>query len=235
MFKDKLINYYKNITPEQLNKFEDYYILLSEHSKLYNLTAIVEEDEVVIKHFYDSLMFYKALAIDDLEKLQILDMGSGAGFPGLVAAIMNEKCHFTLVDSVGKKIKFIQLVAKQLELKNLTAIHIRSEALGQDSKYREQFDIGVARSLAYLPVLSEYLLPFIKVDGKMVVTKEVPFEEELAASKKALKILGGKFLKEELYELPIYGNKRAFLTFLKTKKTPAEYPRREGTPSKKPI
>ncbi len=235
MFKEILINYYNNITPEQLNMLNEYYILLSEHSKLYNLTAINEEDEVVIKHFYDSLMFYDALELNDNKKLKIVDMGSGAGFPGLVAAIMNDSCSFTLVDSVGKKVNFTKIVAEKLKLKNLTAIHARSETLGQDFKYREQFDIGVARSLAYLPVLSEYLLPLIRVGGKMIITKEYPIEEELSVSKKALKILGGKFIKDQAYELPIFNNKRAFLTFSKERKTPAEYPRREGIPSKKPI
>ncbi|MDD2370896.1 MAG: 16S rRNA (guanine(527)-N(7))-methyltransferase RsmG [Firmicutes bacterium] len=235
MFKEKLVKYYDNITPEQLDKLNEYYILLSEHSKLYNLTAITEEDEVVIKHYYDSLMFYEALELQGKKNLKILDMGSGAGFPGLVAAIMNEACSFTLVDSVNKKINFIKIVAEQLQLENITAIHARSEALGQDLDYRECFDIGVARSVAYLPVLCEYILPFIKVGGKMIITKEYPYEEELLTSKKALKVLGGKLIKDQIYDLPVYGNKRVFLTFNKEKKTPAEYPRREGIPSRKSI
>lgn len=235
MFKEKLLKYCQNITPEQLSMMEEYYILLSEHSKLYNLTAIKDEDEVIVKHFYDSLMFYDALGIGNDEKLTVIDMGCGAGFPGLVAAIMNGNCHFTLVDSVGKKIKFVQLVADQLGLKNITTIHARSEILGQDLNYREQFDIGVARSLAYLPVLSEYLIPFIKVEGKMIVTKEYPIDEELLASKRALSILGAKLIREDPYDLPVYHNKRVFLTFQKFKLTPLEYPRREGIPSRKSI
>jgi len=235
MFKEKLIKYYKKITPEQLDMLEDYYILLAEHSKQYNLTAIKEEDEIVIKHFYDSLIFNEALELVAGDNLNILDMGTGAGFPGLVAAIMNESCHFTLVDSVGKKVNFVKIVVEKLQLKNVIAIHTRSEALGQDSAYRETFDIGIARSVAYLPALSEYLLPLIKLGGRMIVTKEVPYEEELSDSTKALKILGGKLNKEQRYELPIYGNKRVFLNFLKDSKTPIEYPRREGIPTRKPI
>lgn len=235
MFKDKLNNYYKNITPEQLEMLEEYYILLKEHSKQYNLTAIKEEDEIVIKHFYDSLIFYDAIDILNKSELNIVDMGTGAGFPGLVAAIMNQSCHFTLVDSVGKKVNFIKVVADHLKLKNVEALHTRSEVLGQDSQYRETFDVGIARSVAYLPALSEYLLPLIKLDGRMIVTKEAPYEEELSDSSKALKILGGKLVKEDIYELPVYGNKRVFLTFNKDKKTPSEYPRREGIPTRKPI
>jgi 16S rRNA (guanine527-N7)-methyltransferase len=235
MFKEKLIKYYQNITPEQLEMLEEYYILLKDHSSQYNLTAIKEEDEIVIKHFYDSLIFNEALEIVNEADLNILDMGTGAGFPGLVAAIMNESCHFTLVDSVGKKVNFIKIVVEQLKLKNVKAIHARSEALGQDPTYRETFDVGIARSVAYLPALSEYLLPLIRLGGRMIVTKEAPYVEELTDSNKALKILGGKLVKENIYELPVYGNKRVFLTFTKDKKTPLEYPRREGIPTRKPI
>lgn len=235
MFKEKLIKYYQNITPEQLEMLEEYYNLLKDHSRQYNLTAIKEEDEIVIKHFYDSLIFNEALELDNEADLSILDMGTGAGFPGLVVAIMNEYCHFTLVDSVGKKVNFIKIVVEQLKLKNVKAIHARSEALGQDPIYRETFDVGIARSVAYLPALSEYLLPLIKLGGRMIVTKEAPYEEELTDSTKALKILGGKLVKENMYELPVYGNKRVLLTFTKDKKTPLEYPRREGIPTRKPI
>lgn len=235
MFKDKLINFYKNLTPAQLEMLEEYYILLVEHSKQYNLTAIKEEDEIVIKHFYDSLIFYDTLELVDGAEMNVLDMGTGAGFPGLVAAIMNKSCHFTLVDSVGKKVNFIKIVVDKLKLTNVIALHARSEALGQDPVYRESFDIGVARSVAYLPALSEYLLPLIKLDGRMIVTKEFPYEEELTDSTKALKVLGGKLDKEQAYELPVYGNKRVFLNFLKDRKTPIEYPRREGIPTRKPI
>ncbi len=235
MLKDKLIKYYQNITPEQLDMLEEYYILLRDHSSKYNLTAIKEEDEIVIKHFYDSLIFNEALELLDKSDLNIVDMGTGAGFPGLVAAIMNNSCNFTLVDSVGKKINFIKIVVEHLKLKNVEAIHTRSEALGQDPDYRETFDIGIARSVAYLPALSEYLLPLIKLNGIMIVTKEAPYENELSDSAKALKVLGGKLNKEQLYELPVFGNKRVLLTFSKEKKTPSEYPRREGIPTRKPI
>ncbi len=235
MFKDKLLKYYKNITPEQLEMLYEYYILLVDHSKQYNLTAIKEEDEIVVKHYYDSLIFNEALELANGAELNVLDMGTGAGFPGLVAAIMNKSCHFTLVDSVGKKVNFIKIVVEKLKLENVMAIHARSEALGQDPIYRESFDIGVARSVAYLPALSEYLLPLIKLGGRMIVTKEAPYADELADSTKALKILGGKLEKELAYELPDYGNNRVLLTFIKDQKTPIEYPRREGIPTRKPI
>lgn len=235
MFKNKLKHYYDKLNDGQLDKLEAYYNLLKEHSRQYNLTAIKEENEIIIKHYYDSLVFSEVLLIEEGKNMKVLDMGTGAGFPGLVAAIMNESAEFTLVDSVGKKINFIKLVAENLELKNVTALHARSETLGQDPDYRENFDIGIARSVAYLPVLSEYLLPLIKVGGRMIVTKECPFEEELTASKKALAILGGTLKNISEYELPVYANKRAFLTFKKTTLTPKEYPRREGTPTKKPL
>lgn len=235
MFKDKLIKYYQNITPEQLDMLNEYYILLKDHSSQYNLTAIREENEIVIKHYYDSLIFNEALELLDECDLNIIDMGTGAGFPGLVAAIMNQSCKFTLVDSVGKKINFIKIVVDHLKLKNVEALHARSEALGQDPAFRETFDIGMARSVAYLPALSEYLLPLIKLNGRMIVTKEAPYENELSDSTKALQVLGGKLEKEQTYELPVYENKRVLLTFNKYKKTPADYPRREGIPTRKPI
>lgn len=235
MFKDKLIKYYQDITPLKLDMLEEYYMLLKEHSSQYNLTAIKDEDEIVIKHFYDSLVFNDALEILDDGNLKVLDMGTGAGFPGLVAAIMNDSCHFTLVDSVGKKVNFIKIVVEHLNLKNVEAIHTRIESLGQNPEYRETFDIGIARSVAYLPVLSEYLLPLIKLGGRMIVTKEAPYEIELSDSTNALKILGGKLYKEQPYKLPEYGNNRVFLTFNKYKKTPSEFPRREGIPTRKPI
>ena len=235
MFKNKLKHYYDKLNDGQLDKLEAYYNLLKEHSRQYNLTAIREEDEIIIKHYYDSLVFSEVLGIEEGKNMKVLDMGTGAGFPGLVAAIMNESAEFTLVDSVGKKINFIKLVANNLGLNNVIALHARSEALGQDPIYREDFDIGIARGVAYLPVLSEYLLPLIKVGGKMIVTKECPFDKELTASKKALSILGGTLKNIMEYELPVFANKRVFLTFKKTSRTPKEYPRREGIPTKKPL
>ena len=235
MFKDTLGRYCPDLTEEQLTLLNEYYILLSAHGSQYNLTAITEETEVVIKHFYDSLLFGEHLGIGEGKQARILDLGTGAGFPGRVLAIIHQDLHFTLVDAVNKKINFIRIVAEELGLKNVDALHARSEALGQDQAYREQFDIGLARGVAYLPTLSEYLLPLIRLGGRMILTKEAPYEEELVNSCKALETLGGAFLEARNYELPVFGNKRAFLIFGKVAPTPVKYPRREGVPSKKPL
>ena len=235
MFKDTLGRYCPALTEEQLALLNAYYILLSSHGAQYNLTAITEETEVAIKHFYDSLLFGEQLGLEPGKQARILDLGTGAGFPGLVLAIIYRDYRFTLVDAVNKKINFIRIVADELGLDNVEALHARSEALGQDQAYREQFDIGLARGVAYLPTLSEYLLPLIRVGGRMILTKEMPYGKELDNSCKALETLGGSFHEARTYELPIFGNKRAFLVFDKVAPTPGKYPRREGVPSKKPL
>lgn len=235
MFKELLLKYFPNIdSPETLRKFSIYYDLLVTENTKYNLTAIKEPEEIIIKHFYDSLVYNEFLNIKK-EKLKVVDVGTGPGFPGLVFAILNPKSSFTLVDSINKKINFLNLVVKELALENVEALKERSETLGRKENYREVYDLGVARSVAYLPTLSEYVLPLIKVEGKIILAKKVPFREELTDSQRSLDILGGKYIKEKLYSLPLFNSGRAFLEFKKIKSTPTIYPRREGIPKKKPL
>lgn len=235
-FKKLLVESYPELlSKEVLDKLAIYYQLLVEENSKYNLTAIRNTEEIVIKHFWDSLIYDHYLGIDKDEHLKIIDIGTGAGFPGLVLAILNPGSSFTLVDSINKKVNFIKMVVSSLDLKNVEALNIRSETLGQDSKYRQSYDLAVARSVAYLPVLSEYLLPLVKVGGKMVLAKEVPFDEELSEASNALSVLGGEFYSAHSYQLPRYNNMRALIFFNKTKPTPKAYPRREGLPKKKPL
>lgn len=237
MFKDLLLKYYPKLLETDdkdiLDKLDAYYNLLVYENKYYNLTAIREEKDIVIKHFYDSLIYSEHLKL--VKGMKVIDIGTGAGFPGLLIAILNPDVSFTLVDSVNKKVNFLNIVIDKLSLKNVVTLNKRSELLGKDLSYRENFDIGIARSVAYLPTLSEYILPLIKVGGKMILSKEMPIEEELLSSKKALEILGGKLINQYYYKLPEFINNRIILEFEKIYKTPKTYPRREGIPKKKPL
>lgn len=232
-FKNYLQQYCPELTPAQGIAFEVYYTLLFESNQRFNLTGITDPEESALKHFFDSLTFHQALELQ--EGSRVIDMGSGAGFPGLVLAIMNPKVEFTLVDAVGKKVAFLTSAIQALNLSNVRALHGRSEVMGQSIKYREAFDVGVARSVAYLPTLSEYLLPFIRVGGWMVVAKEAPFHVELEASAMALSLLGGEYRRATTYLLPRYKNERCILFFSKVYSTPEKYPRRDGVPLKYPL
>lgn len=235
MFKELLLKHYPRLdSSEILRKFDMYYNLLIIENAKYNLTAIREPEEIVVKHFYDSLIYNEYLNIKG-DTLKVVDIGTGPGFPGLVLAILNPKSSFTLVDSMHKKVSFLKMVARELALENVEALNERSEVLGKKEGYREAYDLGVARSVAYLPTLSEYILPLIKVGGKMILTKEAPLKEELVDSYRALDLLGGKYQRESLYSLPLFNNSRVLLEFKKIQATPILYPRREGVPKKKPL
>ena len=231
--KAYLASLWPSLQEEELEALSRFSTLLEEANRHISLTAIREPQDSAIKHFWDSLAFHKALELQGGESL--LDLGSGPGFPGMVLAIMNPHSTFTLVDSVGKKTAFLQETSRSLGLKNVTVLQGRAEGLGQDPRYREAFDVAVARSVAWLPTLSEYLLPFLREGGVMAVSKEAPWKEEAAASQRAIDLLGGAFLKALPYELPLYGNQRGFLFYRKVKKTPKAYPRREGIPLKRPL
>lgn len=231
--KTHLAPYWPGLQEEEMEALCHFSSLLEEANQHISLTAIRDPQESAVKHFWDSLAFHQALALQGGES--VLDLGSGPGFPGMVLAIMNPGTSFTLVDSVGKKTAFLQETAKALGLKNVSVCQGRAEGLGQDPRYRGAFDVAVARSVAWLPTLSEYLLPFLRVQGLMAVSKEAPWEEEASASKSAIDLLGGAFLKAIPYELPLYGNQRSFLFYRKVKETPEAYPRREGVPLKRPL
>ena len=202
-----------DITEEKLNKLDKYYDLLIEWNNKINLTAITEPKEIILKHFVDCATINKFI-----DENKVLDIGTGAGFPGIPLKIINEDLEITLADSLNKRIKFLDIVIETLELNKIETIHSRAEELAKNKKYRESYDIVVSRAVAALNVLLEYTTPFIKVGGKVICMKGNNVEEEIKESKNAIKILGTKLLPVE-----------------KMKNTPAKYPRKAGTPAKEPL
>ena len=216
---------------EQLEQFFEYMNLLIEWNEKMNLTAIVEPNEIILKHFIDSITILKE--IDNSSK--IIDVGTGAGFPGVPLRIMNPTLNVTLADSLNKRLIFLQKVINKLELKNVEIIHARAEDLGQNKKYRESFDIATSRAVANLSTLSEYLLPLVKKEGKVISMKAGGAQEEIESAKKAIKILGGKIERVEEFKLPQTEIERTIILIKKDEYTPNKYPRKSGIPSKDPI
>ena len=215
----------------QIKQFFSYMNLLIEWNKKINLTAIIEPKEIIIKHFVDCGTIFKYIE----EKDNVIDVGTGAGFPGIPIKILNNKINITLVDSLNKRINFLSEVVNELELKNVKVIHGRAEDLAQNKEYREKYDKAVSRAVANLSTLSEYDLPFVKINGKMIAMKGFEIEEELGNAKKAIEILGGKIEKVEKFSLIDTENKRSIVLINKLKSTPRQYPRKAGRPSKEPI
>lgn len=230
-FKEMLNKINLVLNDKQINDFYVYMLELLEWNKNVNLTAITEENEVIQKHFIDSLTILKYINDDD----KIIDVGTGAGFPGIPLKISNNKLDITLLDSLNKRILFLDNVIKKLSLNNIKTIHSRVEDAGINSLYREKFDIATSRAVAQLNILLEYLLPLVKVGGKCICMKGGNIEEELSNSTRALEVLGGKIEKIESFEIPNSDIKRNVIIIGKIKATPKTYPRKAGTPSKKPL
>ena len=228
-----ILKEYATLSEKQLNQFSQYYDLLTFYNKQFNLTAIREHDEILIKHFVDAIIYTEMAAIK--EGNRILDLGTGAGLPGIPFSILYPDKEVLLVDSLNKKVNFLNTVIEALNLENTTALHARGEELGNNEDFREKFQIVLARSVAFLPTLSEYLLPLVKVGSYCIVTKEAPYEEEVEKSKKAIKLLGGNIDTIKEYTLPIYNNQRAIIYIKKELHTPEKYPRKAGTPKKNPL
>lgn len=222
-----------SLTEEQVNQFIQYYELLVEKNKVMNLTAITEFDEVMEKHFLDSLSIVKTLDMSKVSK--VMDIGSGAGFPGMPLKIAFPHLKITMVDSVNKKVNFINECIDTIGLHNAEAVHGRVEDLGHDMKYRETADLVVSRAVAALVSLAEYCLPFVRVGGDFVSYKSVKVDEELAEGKKAITVLGGKVKKNVRFQLPGTDLERSFLLIHKEKTCGKKYPRKAGTPTKTPI
>lgn len=216
---------------EQLWKTYRYMELLIEWNQKINLTAITEPKEIIQKHFIDSLTINKNIK----NAKKVVDIGTGAGFPGVPLGIMNEKTEMFLVDSLNKRIIFLEEVVKELNLKNITLIHARAEDFGKKEEYREKFDIAVSRAVANLSTLSEYLVPLVKIGGKIISMKASDASEEINNAKKAINVLGGAIENVEEFTLPESDIGRTIVTIRKERCTPSRYPRKAGLPSKEPI
>lgn len=222
------------LTDVQLAQFEQYYDRLIEKNKVMNLTAITEREDVILKHFIDSLALARYVKLWEKE-YKIIDVGTGAGFPGIPLKISFPNLQVTLFDSLNKRIKFLQEMIDTLKLKEITAVHGRAEEGARDKNMREKYDFAVSRAVANMAVLSEYCIPFVKVGGYFIPYKTGTVEEEITQGKKAIQILGGKIEKIEKLMLPDSDISRSFVFIKKEKQTPKAYPRKAGTASKQPL
>ena len=219
------------LSDKQIAQFNLYYELLTAKNKVMNLTAITEYNDVVKKHFIDSMMISRVL---DMKKINSLcDVGTGAGFPGIPLKIVYPHLHLTLVDSVGKRVNFLSEVVEKLGLEDVETIHSRTEDLAHNQKYREKYDMVTARAVASMNVLAEYCIPYAKIGGYCAAYKSGNIEEEIENAKNAVKILGGKIEKTDVFE--IYEMGRSIVLIKKASSTPKMYPRKAGTPSKNPL
>ena len=221
------------LTEKQIEQFEKYYELLVEWNKVMNLTGITEFDEVMQKHFVDSVAAAEYVEMEKINSL--IDVGTGAGFPGIPLKIVYPHLQVTLLDSLNKRIKFLEEVVDNLGLTGIETVHGRAEDAAKKAEYREQFDLSVSRAVANLASLTEYCLPFVKVGGKFVSYKSVSVDEEIAQSKKAVYVLGGEIGKVEKFNLPESDMERALVIIEKKRSTPKKYPRKAGLPSKEPL
>ena len=218
-------------TEQQLEQFTKYYELLVETNKVMNLTAITEPEEVAVKHMIDSLLAYD----EDMAGKTLADVGTGAGFPGVPLKIYCPELKVTLIDSLGKRLKFLQQVIDALGLKYIRCEHLRAEDAGKNSNHREKYDLVTARAVARLSVLAEYCLPLVKKGGRFIALKGSKYAEEIEEGTEAVQILGGKILSAEPVKLPGLDDGRAIIKIGKIKTTPAQYHRKAGTPEKQPL
>lgn len=221
------------LSEKQLEQFQCYYERLIEKNKVMNLTAITEYEEVVDKHFIDSILLGSVKELSG--KKRVIDVGTGAGFPGIPLKIVYPELEITLLDSLNKRVKFLDEVIEELGLTGIQAVHSRAEDLAQDAAHRQQYDICVSRAVANLATLSEYCIPFVKQGGYFISYKSTQIEEELKQAKKAVQVLGGTLEQVETMQIPGTTIERQFVMIRKTGTTPKKFPRKAGTASKTPI
>ena len=228
-------NYLKDLElelkQEQIKKFYTYMNLLIEWNKRINLTAIIEPKEIILKHFIDSLTINKNID----KNSRVIDVGTGAGFPGIPLKIYRDDIDLILLDSLNKRVNFLNKVINEIDLEKTIATHSRVEDFAKNIENRESFDIATSRAVASLNILIEYLLPLVKVGGRCICMKGSKIDEELKSAKKALEILGGEIEKIENKNLPLSGDQRNIITIKKIRSTPKAYPRKSGMATKKPI
>lgn len=232
-FENQLNQFDICLNEEQKMQFQKYFELLIEWNKVMNLTAITEREEVNEKHFVDSLAIAKDLDMNNVN--QVIDIGTGAGFPGIPLKIAFPHLEIALLDSLQKRVKFLNEVIFKLQLKKICVFHGRAEDYARKEEHREKYDLCVSRAVANLASLSEYCIPYVKVDGKFVAYKSGMIDEEVEKSLRAIQILGGKVEKIEKFELPDSDIGRAFVYIKKVKNTSKKYPRKAGIPAKDPL
>lgn len=221
------------LSTEQMNQFKMYFETLVEWNEKMNLTAITDLESVYLKHFYDSIS--AAFYVDFNNVTTLCDVGAGAGFPSIPIKICYPHLEVTIVDSLNKRIQFLNHLSNELGLKNMRFVHSRAEDFGRNPQYREQFDLVTARAVARMSVLSELCVPLVKEGGKFVAMKAASGEDELKDAKKALSTLGVKLRQEFRFLLPVEESDRVIFAFDKVKPTPKKYPRKPGVPNKSPI
>lgn len=236
-FKEKLFNKASdigiNLSDIQLYQYEKYYHMLIEKNKVMNLTSITEEDEVIDKHFIDSLTCSRVIDFSDIKN--VVDIGTGAGFPGIPLKIAFPDISITLIDSLNKRIRFLEEVSEELKLEQLYAVHGRAEDLARKKDFREAFDLCVSRAVANLSTLSEYCLPFVKIHGYFVSYKSKKGLEEIKNSEHCMKELGSRIVQVDAFCLTDQDSERLLIKIEKIKSTSKKYPRKAGIPSRNPL
>ena len=235
IFAEELANYGFKLSSKQKEQFATYYNKLIEFNKKVNLTRITDKNEVYLKHFFDSIT--PLLEFSDLFKGEksLCDVGAGAGFPSLPIKILCPDLSITIVDSLGKRLMFLDELVSDLSLDKVTLVHSRAEDAGQNKNLREKFDLVTGRAVARMSVLSEYCLPLAKVDGYLVALKGPKAQDELAEAKNAIEVLGGSVKEVKELTLPDTDDERTLIVVKKVKATPKKYPRQAGTPNRKPL
>jgi 16S rRNA (guanine527-N7)-methyltransferase len=223
------------LNEQHIQQFQTYYSELTSWNSHFNLTSIIEYKDVQIKHFLDSLTVISAFPQPGLEAYKIIDIGAGAGFPGIPLKIAFPQINLTLLEATGKKVEFLRSLIMMLGLDKVSAINVRAEEAAQSPEYREKFDAVLARGLASMSTLVELTLPFVKIGGRLIAQKKGDIAEELAGSHKAIELLGGRLSEVKTIDLPELSDNRYLVIVDKIRTTPEKYPRRDGVPAKTPL